>query len=120
MEFKMPFGRKRNSLFMTIGLFIFLAGCNDPDERKTHYITVYVSQDVEVKEVLIDLEAKKPGVLVEHPEGVEVKHRPTKPRKTVSFDALPAGLVACFLLLLLAPVLRRPWSTGTSLQPAYC
>jgi len=82
-----------------IGLF-YLAGCNDPDERKTHYITVYVSQDVEIKEVLIDLDMKKPGVVVEHPEGVEAKHRPTKPRSTVSFDPLPPGIIGLLLVIL--------------------
>ncbi|MGI9504120.1 MAG: hypothetical protein ACR2RE_13810 [Geminicoccaceae bacterium] len=92
-------GMKIKFLILIIGVFS-LAGCKDPDERKTHYITVYLSQDVEIKEVLIDLEAKKPGVLVEHPEGVEVKHRPTKPRPTVSFEPVAAGVLGvCFILL---------------------
>ncbi len=82
-----------------IAALLFLAGCNDPDERKTHYVTVYLSQDVEIREILVDLDLKKPGVVVVHPEGVEVKHHPTKPKKTVSFTPLPPAFAALALIL---------------------
>ncbi len=111
VRYRMLFDRRHGRIALALGLLLCLVGCNDPDERKTHYITVYLSQDVEIKEVLIDLDAKKPGVLVEHPEGVEVKHRPTKPRKTVSFHQLPIGTLALILLLslpLLGSKLRWP------------
>jgi glycerol uptake facilitator-like aquaporin len=105
-------GRKLLRFFLTLGLMIGLVGCNDPDERKTHYITIYVSQDVEIKEVLVDLDMKKPGVVVEHPEGVETKHRPTKPRKTVSFAPLPMGLLLFIAFLSLLTIRLSPALTN--------
>lgn len=70
-----------------------LSGCNEREERQVRYVTIYLSQDVEIKETLVDLDMKKPGVVVVHPEGVEVKHHPTKPRKSVSFSPLPTSIM---------------------------
>jgi hypothetical protein len=82
-------------------LVISLAGCNDPGEPKTRYVTIYVSQDVEIKEVLIDLDMKKPGMVVAHPEGVKTRRRPTKPRKTVFLPPLPMDLPMLIAVLFL-------------------
>lgn len=81
-----------------------LVGCDEREERKVRYVTIYVSQDVEIKETLVDLDMKKPGVLVVHPEGVEVKHWPTKPRDSVSFAPLQVDLLSLFLLLTLLSI----------------
>lgn len=48
---------------MTIGPFIRLAGCNDPDEKKTRCITVYLSPDVDIKEAPADLDTNKPPII---------------------------------------------------------
>lgn len=115
----MLFDRVFRRVVLAFGLLLCLVGCNDSDERKTRYITVYLSQDVEIREVLIDLDAKKPGVLVEHPEGVEVKHRPTKPRKSISFDQLPVGLLALLLLLSLSIMRCEQWCPELFSRPRY-
>lgn len=97
----MLFGKKRCEALVVVISLICLSGCNDPDERKTHYVTVYLSQDVEIKDILVDTGMKKPGIHVVHPEGVESTHRPTKPKKSVSFDQLPLGVLALLFFFLL-------------------
>lgn len=85
-------------------LFVFVtsvSACNDPDERKTHYVTIVRSQDVEIREEFVDTDMKKPTVVVHHPDGVDVRHLPTKPRKTVSFAPVsPASLITLVLTML--------------------
>jgi len=85
------------TFFLIVGV---LAGCEERDERKVRYVTLYVSQDVEIKEVLTDLDMKKPGVVVVHPEGVDVKHHPTKPRKTLSFAPSTKDMIALLLFII--------------------
>lgn len=115
----MSFDRRCGRITLIFGFLSCLVGCNDSDERKTHYVTIWLSQDVEVRGPFVDVDMKKPGVVVEHPEGVEVKHRPTKPRKSVSFDHLPVGLLALLLVLFL-PIMRcERWRLELLLRPSF-
>lgn len=103
----MVFYRQIRMLLVLSALFFSLAACKDPDERKTHYVTVVRSQDVEIREEIIDTDLKKPTVVVHHPDGVDVRHLPTKPRDTVSFEPLTLGFLALLLLVLAISERRR-------------
>ena len=94
-------------LLVLSALFFSLAACKDPDERKTHYVTIIRSQDVEIREEIVDTDLKKPTVVVHHPDGVDVRHLPTKPRKTVSFEQLPLGFLVLLLLIMAISERRR-------------
>lgn len=101
------FCRQIRVLLVLSVVFFSLAACKDPDERKTHYVTVIRSQDVEIREELVDTDLKKPTVVVYHPDGVDVRHLPTKPRKTISFEQLPLGFLAFLLLIMTISERRR-------------
>ena len=45
---------------ITVGLLVCFAGCDEPDEKKARYVRVYLSQDVEINELLLDLDMKNP------------------------------------------------------------